>query len=1049
MNTTLTCQSCGVLLPAGNTESYCPACFLRQGLLSSTIGSVPPLPATAVPPPVFGSYELMEEIGRGGMGVVYKARQRNLKRTVAIKLLVSGAYSSESLLRRFQIEAESAAGLQHPGIVAIYEFGENDNQPFYAMEYVEGHNLSDVTGGQPLTPPRAATYLRAVAEAVQYAHTRGILHRDLKPSNVLIDLDDRPRITDFGLAKQLHGQTDVTVAGQMLGSPNYAPPEQAAGKEVGVTSDVYSLGGLLYNLLTGRPPFMASTVQETLRLVYETDPISPRALNPDVPPDLDTICLKCLEKDPARRYASAQLLADELNRFLKGEPILARPVPPVDHAWRWCRRHPALASMAALVVLALTATSAIFYSSARRIERARAQEQVALQEAENDLYAANMQVASGGFGAAGGFDPQALSSELNDSRPKPGRRDVRGFEWRHFWYRDQSDALAVLKGHRHVVDGVFFSPDGTRLVTHSLDGNMRIWDSVTMRELKSLDGVAGPGGFTAGSTQLIFSRPDNSFWRLDLATGTVTPVPGSGGHLIAILPDGRQAVVFGPDRLPVLESLDGSGGSIKSAEVPPDTCAVVSADGRRAAVAGRPYPGILVFDLATHRQLAAIRDPRPVLALALSPDGTQVVSAGFDGLLKVWNVENGLLSHAFKAFLDPIWGLAWSPDGHSFAASGNNRAVKIWRTSTWNETEMLQGHSSTVHCLAFSPDSQRLISGAEDNLALVWPAQANHLPEEMPQLLRGPGWGDPTPAVAFSPDSRLFAGTAADGTVKVWRTDTVETVANFPMEARTVAFSPDGKSVLGEGNDGLVQRWRLDGAEPEQTIRPTARFANWQVDPLTPQERVTVVAEQREPRARCQLCEISSARDGINAGAMLTTPTIAMSTDGRTMYVGLPQGGVEVWDVATRQRRLAFPAHELSVTALAVSPDGRSLATGSLDNTTVLWEAATGRHIATFRAHNRPVWALAFSPDGQTLAAGSCDKEIILCSVPLRRHVASLPLYVGVPKGYEQEVRLLRFSPDGNILAAALGDGTLRFFRAAPFSQTDAPPFGGGKSSSL
>jgi serine/threonine protein kinase len=226
MPTTPTCKNCGTILAgAGETDGYCPACILRQSLLVSTTGSLPPVvDHDAVVPKFFGSYELMEEIGRGGMGVVYKARQRSLNRTVALKLLVSGAYSSESLLRRFQIEAESAAGLQHPGIVAIHECGEQDNQPYYAMEYVTGRNLSEVSNGQPLESRRAATYLRAIAEAVHYAHTRGILHRDLKPANVLIDLDDRPRITDFGLAKQLHGQTDVTVAGQMLGSPNYSSP---------------------------------------------------------------------------------------------------------------------------------------------------------------------------------------------------------------------------------------------------------------------------------------------------------------------------------------------------------------------------------------------------------------------------------------------------------------------------------------------------------------------------------------------------------------------------------------------------------------------------------------------------------------------------------------------------------------------------------------------------------------------------------------------------------------------------------------------------------
>ena len=1042
MKSSRVCQNCGTTLAAGGDDpGYCPACILRQSLLLTSTGT--PLPETPADQPLrfFGHYELGEEIGRGGMGVVYKARQQSLKRTVAIKLLVSGAYSSESLLRRFQIEAESAAGLQHPGIVAIHEIGEHDHQPFYAMEYVKGQNLAEVSGGKPLAPAKAAAYARAIAAAVQYAHSRGILHRDLKPSNVLIDADDRPRITDFGLAKQLHEQTEVTVAGQMLGSPNYSSPEQTAGRqeEVGVRSDIYSLGALLYHLLTGRPPFLAGTMQETVRLVHETDPIPLRTLNPDVPPDLDTICLKCLEKTPAKRYASAQELADELDRFLKGEPILARPISEAERFVRWGRRHPAIASLAATVAVALTATSAIFYSSARRIERARAEEQRARLVAEEELYASNMLASSLGTNFSGGFDPNDGRARLDASRPRLGMRDQRGFEWRYYWTLARSDALAVLAGHRQVVDTAFFSPDGKRLATHSIDGTLKIWNAADLRELQSVDGVACPGGFTRDGSQLVFSRPDNSIWRLDLASRQTTLAHAADSRLIAALPDGRQVVMFGPKGRPVLRTLDDPKEWEKGDEVPPDTCAVVSADGRMAAVAGRPYEGkVLVFELATGRQVAALFDPRPVIGLALSSDGTRLVTSGFDTILKVWDVPGGRQEHAFKAFIDPAWGLSFSPDGKSFAASGHNRDVKIWDTSSWEQIEILKGHTSTVHCVAYSPDGSRLISGAEDEKVLVWPAHANRPPELMTRLLRGPGWGDRTPGLTFSPDSRLFAGTAADGAVKVWRTDTTAVVASYNMEARTVAFAPDGKSVLGEAYDGSVRRWMLAGEEPEKTINPKASFANWQVDSLTPRERVAFVADQASTRAECRLCEIPSARDGINAGAMFSTPTIAMSPDGRTMFFGLPQGSVEVWDVETRQQRFVIPAHKLNVSALAVSADGKYLATGSLDNSTKLWETATGQAVATFHFHNRPVWAIAFSPDGQTLAAGSCDKQIILCSIPLRRHVASLPLYVGSPSGFEQEVRLLRFSPDGNILAAALGDGSVRFFRAAPFSETDA-----------
>ena len=521
-------------------------------------------------------------------------------------------------------------------------------------------------------------------------------------------------------------------------------------------------------------------------------------------------------------------------------------------------------------------------------------------EAEKDLYAANMQVASNGFAALGGIDPKSLQQELGDARPRPGGRDLRGFEWRHYWYLGQSDALARLPGHKHVVDATFFSPDGSRIATHSLDGNLRVWEAATNRQVVSLDQVAVPGGFTSDGASLIFSRPNSTIWRLEVATGKETQVAAASGRLLAALPDGRHVVVFGPDQLPMVRDLAATGVVEKSPDLPEGICAAISADGRRAAVSsppGHPYPGLLVIELATHRQVAVLIDPRPVIALALSADGTHLVSAGFDGVLKVWDVDRAALERTFKAFLDPVWGMAYSADGRFFAAGGNNRYLKTWRTDSWEETEKLNGHTSTVRCIAFSPDGERLVSGSEDELALVWPAHIRRLVDEMPRLLRGPSWIDRTPGIAFSPDSRLFAGTAADGSVKIWRTDTDETVASFPMEARTVAFSPDGKSVLGEGYNGIVRRWALDGRQPVQVSAPAVHFANWQVDPLTPQERVALVADQPETRAVCRTCEISSARDGINAGAMGTTPTIAMSPDGKTMYVGQPSGTVEVWDV--------------------------------------------------------------------------------------------------------------------------------------------------------
>ena len=293
----------------------------------------------------FRGYELLEEIARGGMGIVYKARQVSLDRIVAVKLLLLGQYASEEFIHRFRMEASAAASLQHPNIVAIHEVGVHQGQHYFAMDFVDGPNLATLAKGEPLSAGRAARYLKIIAHAIHYAHEHGILHRDLKPSNVLIDSNDQPRVTDFGLAKRfgsdspsVAGLTQLTLSGQVMGSPAYMPPEQASGArdKVDVRSNVYSLGATLYHLLTGRPPFEGASVAETLHQVGAQEPVPPRLLNAGVPLDLETICLKCLEKDMTDRYATALLVAEELARFENGEPIHARPMTVTNfHELRW------------------------------------------------------------------------------------------------------------------------------------------------------------------------------------------------------------------------------------------------------------------------------------------------------------------------------------------------------------------------------------------------------------------------------------------------------------------------------------------------------------------------------------------------------------------------------------------------------------------------------------------------------------------------------------------------------------------------------------------
>ena len=324
-----------------------------------------------------GDYEIVEVIGRGGMGVVYRARHRRLDRTVALKMLQAGDTADDVQLKRFQAEARAAANLDHPGIVPVYEVGEYGGRHFMSMALVEGTSLAEWTRDGPLPPEEAASLLKSIAEAVQFAHERGVVHRDIKPANILLDAAGRPRITDFGLAKNVLDDAGLTTTGQVLGTPAYMSPEQAAGREAGQAADVYSLGATLYFLLTGRPPFHAAGVMETLRQVAEQEPAPPRLLNPGIPRDLETICLKCLRKEPRRRYESAKELAGDLGRWLRREPIRARPVRPAEKAWLWCRRKPwfagSVALIAVLMVLGTTLLAGQRYVNEQRIaaEQAR------------------------------------------------------------------------------------------------------------------------------------------------------------------------------------------------------------------------------------------------------------------------------------------------------------------------------------------------------------------------------------------------------------------------------------------------------------------------------------------------------------------------------------------------------------------------------------------------------------------------------------------------------------------------------------------------------
>jgi hypothetical protein len=604
---------------------------------SSLVTHYSPIPLTT-----FGDYELLDEIARGGMGVVYRARQVSLDRVVAVKMLLLGQFAAPTVFQRFRAEAVAAASLQHPNIVAIHEVGTHDGQPFFAMDYVVGRNLADLVRDRPLPTRAAAQYLVKIARAVQYAHEHGILHRDLKPANILIDESDEPRITDFGLAKRLEREAgtqmsevgsgmrplssvtqDLTLSGQILGSPNFLPPEQAGGhaRTIGPACDIYGLGAVLYYLLTGRPPFVAETFESTLFHVLNSEPVPPRQLNPSVPRDLETICLKCLEKAPGRRYDSARVLGDELDRFLNGQPIHARPIGQIGRTWRWCRRKPVVATLMAAVATLLLAVTAVSVTAAWRIASARKGEQRATY-----------------------YDHIALASKLIEEGSIDRALETlwkcpeqyRHWEWGHLLYLCHQEA-ASIQAHATKVVAVVFSPDGRWVHSSDAAGIAKVWDWEAEREVFAFGSSSNRAGWISFDPQ---------GQHLAAAMGT------NGVSVWATTNWSRQGTPAASNALP----LSPSNGERVS-------------EGRVRGTFGGVSEQEPLFTLLP-------RNPEAT-TLAYSPDGRQLVTGGADGMVTLWETTSGRQLKELATTNQPLRRVAISPDGQRLVAVAD-RAAWVW-----------------------------------------------------------------------------------------------------------------------------------------------------------------------------------------------------------------------------------------------------------------------------------------------------------------------------------------------------------------------------------
>jgi WD40 repeat protein len=962
-----------------------------------------PSPITALPLDRVGHYELIAEIARGGMGVVFKARHVHLNRVVALKMVQGGTLARPDELQRFHTEAEAAAQLQHPGIVALYEVETHEGQPYFSMEFVKGTSLAVLATQGPLPSHRGARYLEQTARAVHYAHTRGILHRDLKPANVLVDEQDQPKVTDFGLAKLLQTDSGQTRTGVVIGTPSYMAPEQAAArKDLGPPCDVYSLGAILYELLTGRPPFRGETALATLSLVAEQDPVAPRLLNPKVDQELETICLKCLEKDPGRRYATAETLADDLARYQAGEPIAARRVGRLGRAIKWCRRKPAAAALlavSALAVLALLVGGFAFgiiqsdlrAEAERQRQEAQRQHQKAVRarrRAESSaegmrrlLYLAQFHLA---HHAWRGADLDRAEELLARWYPQPGQADLRGWEW--YYLAGLCRGKFTLRGHQGRIMALAYRPDGQRLATAGQDRCIRIWDTANGRvqlTIKEAHGKPITSLDYSPSNHLLASGSDDGTIKIwNANTGKVLhTLAKHQDHVssVSFSQDSKRLASAGGDRTIMLWSVD-SGSLLRTIK---DHKAAVrrvlfSPDGKVLASAAEDGT-VKLFKASNASLLFALADQQgEVVSLAFSPDSKILASgggwSGAHGQVRLWDVAHGREIRPQYRHEDKVLALAFSRAG-KLAVGGRGGTVRVWDTVTGSEAFSFKGDTRNVYALAFGPDGRHLAAAGQMGAVRLWNAVGS--PGETRLESKNARWL----SIAFSKDGQLLAagGGSAErfGEVQVWQAEAPHrsfVLKDHHGRVRSLAFSPTRPHLASGSADGTVRVYDL------KTHR-----------------QIHVCRQKSEVEA------------------------VAYSPDGKTLASGGFDEAIYLWDALTGASKGVLRGHRNYVLTLAFSPDGRWLASGGYDRTVKIWDLAAQREAFTLTGHQLAVMALAFNPGRNELVSGSTDKTLRVWDLNERKTLAKL-------EGSAGRVSTVAFSNDGLRIFCAGDDKTIHLW---------------------